>query len=416
MALRTNQKVSDLTPNPQNPRTITEAKLNALKAALHEFGDLGGFVYNRKSKKLVGGHQRARVFDPKTPIVIEKKYSKPTKVGTVAEGFIELKGERFKYREVEWDSAIEKAANIAANKGAGEWDNELLTDWFKDIDSLDFDLDLTMFDEDERAKFLGKDKKGLIDDDEVPDKAPARTKLGQIWQLGSHRLMCGDSTNEITVAKLMNGEKADMVFTDPPYGISNDTAKGATYNNNNKAYDDSTTFDLSKLKFESDFVIWGGQYYQDLPQARNKIGWVVWDKRPTRENWDEATRESANRIFGSHFEIAICKCKFAAGKIIRKTWGGFYGTAGKPEDAIVHRTQKPVELLSHFVNEKHRVILDYFGGSGSTLIACEKTNRKCFMMELDPHYCDVIIERWEKFTGQKAKLTTTDKQAKKSHA
>lgn len=150
--------VKDLAPNPKNPRTITPEKLAMLKKALHEFGDLGGFVFNRKTKRLVGGHQRAKIFDAKSKVVVEKKYPKPTKTGTVAEGFVELNGERFKYREVLWDEVKEKADNIAANKGAGEWDQATLTEWMKDLGEFGFDLDLTMFDSVERHGFFYEPK------------------------------------------------------------------------------------------------------------------------------------------------------------------------------------------------------------------------------------------------------------------
>lgn len=243
---------------------------------------------------------------------------------------------------------------------------------------------------------------GLTDPDAVPE-TPKESPVcrGEIFRLGTHRLLCGDSTSITDVERLMAGQKADMVFTDPPYGINNDTAKGATYNNKNKAYDDSKSFDLKLLQlWDLDYVIWGGNYYDWLPSPRTEIGWVVWDKRPTRETWDQDTRDAADRRFGQHFEIAVTNCKGIRGKMLRKTWGGFYGTAGNQEDAIVHRTQKPIELLSHFAQDHHKIILDYFCGSGSTLIACEKTSRVCYGMEIDPHYCSVILDRWAAFTGK----------------
>jgi hypothetical protein len=149
-------KIQDLAKNPGNPRTITETKKKMLLKALRRFGDLSGIVYNRKTAHLVGGHQRSDIFDPATPVVITKSYSKPTKTGTVAEGYIEAKGERFTYREVFWDEPTEKAATIAANKGAGEWDLGKLSEWVKELASFDtnFELDLTMFDEQELAIFL----------------------------------------------------------------------------------------------------------------------------------------------------------------------------------------------------------------------------------------------------------------------
>ncbi len=412
--------IGGLTPNPKNPRTITDAKLNALKAALYEFGDLGGFVFNQKSKQLVGGHQRAKLFDAKAPIVIEKRYPKPTKTGTTAEGFVELNGERFKYREVYWDSPTEKAANIAANKGAGEWDNKLLIEWFKDIDALDFDLDLTMFDEDERAKFLGKDsKKGLIDDDEVPDKAPARTKLGQIWQLGSHRLMCGDSTDVCAVDRLMMGEKAEMLFTDPPYG------------DNHAAMDfDPTQAKLGKSVVTKKHKIASDENLDFLGPALNsastaladgatKIVFFKWKKWIEVREASEVFGEPSACIVWDRDDIAAAIMRFNPCHEFAFHWGSQTDKHSKSnlrnvwrcqkeyENKVLHPTVKPIEILAPAIEvctDAGDLILDLFGGSGSTLIACEKTNRKCFMMELDPHYCDVIIERWEKFTGQKAKL------------
>lgn len=168
-------KVSDLNPNPKNPRIVTDEKLSMLKKTVIEFGDLSGIVFNRKTKRLVGGHQRTKLNDEDTPVEITKKYSKPTKTGTVAEGFILLEGERFTYREVQWSEQREKAANIAANKGAGEWDLPQLSDWMKDLSSFDadFDMDLTGFDEDERQDFF---KVASSSDDESENQKRATSK------------------------------------------------------------------------------------------------------------------------------------------------------------------------------------------------------------------------------------------------
>lgn len=148
-------KVSDLAPNPKNPRRTTDAKLSALRKALLEFGDLSGIVFNRKSGQLVGGHQRTRLFDENSQVTILRKYSKPTRTGTVAEGFVLLEGERFAYREVVWSKHKEMAANLAANKAAGTWDNDIVSEMLKELGSFDADLDidLTMFDEGERRQF-----------------------------------------------------------------------------------------------------------------------------------------------------------------------------------------------------------------------------------------------------------------------
>lgn len=138
-------RVKDLSPNPKNPRTVTEEKLAQLKKSYAEFGFLGGVVNNVTTKHLVAGHQTIKTIDAATDITIEKKYKKPTKQGTVAEGFILLpNGEKITYREVAWDKTKEKAATIAANNNAGEWNHELLGDWMKDLSKAKFDLDLTM--------------------------------------------------------------------------------------------------------------------------------------------------------------------------------------------------------------------------------------------------------------------------------
>lgn len=200
-------RAKDLAPNPKNPRKITDAKVEMLKRAMLEFGDLSGIVYNSKSKQLVGGHQRTKILPPDAKVVITKSFEKPTKAGTVAVGYVELNGDRFGYREVSWDRHREMAANIAANKGAGEWDLPELTEWMKELSSFDaddFDMSLTMFDEDELEEFGGiivsehtRTRTGPtgVDEDEVPEKAPPRTRLGNIYQLGEHRLICGDSTD-----------------------------------------------------------------------------------------------------------------------------------------------------------------------------------------------------------------------------
>ena len=193
-------KIKDLTPNAQNPRTITDQKRAMLKKALLKFGDLSGFVFNKKTKHLVGGHQRRDIFDQDAVITISKKFSKPTKTGTIAEGYVEFNGEKFSYREVYWDANLERAANIAANKGAGEWDMPRLNTWLKELSDfdLDFDLDLTMFDTKEltelpnpievgahtRTPGKGKEKP-------EPNQKPAKCKPGQVYALGEARLKVG---------------------------------------------------------------------------------------------------------------------------------------------------------------------------------------------------------------------------------
>lgn len=147
--------LAQLSANPKNPRRVTDTKLEMLKKALAEFGDLSGIIFNQKTGQLVGGHQRVKVLPPDAKITLRKTFDKPTKSGTTAEGFVEIDGEEFAYREVSWSETKEKAANIAANKGAGDWDFPQLTEWMTELDAEGFDKELTMFDEDELERLFG---------------------------------------------------------------------------------------------------------------------------------------------------------------------------------------------------------------------------------------------------------------------
>jgi hypothetical protein len=152
---KANSSLSQLNGNPKNPRRISDKKLELLKKALGEFGDLSGIIFNRTTNHLVGGHQRVMVLPKDAKVVITKNYEAPTRTGTVAEGFVEIEGERFTYREVEWTEPKEKAANVAANKGAGDWDFSQLSEWMLELDALNFDMDLTLFDEEEIERLMG---------------------------------------------------------------------------------------------------------------------------------------------------------------------------------------------------------------------------------------------------------------------
>lgn len=168
-----------LKANPNNPRKVTDERLDMLRKTLAEFGDLGGIIYNRKTKQLVGGHQRSRVLED-GEIEIVTKYAKPTPTGTVAEGFITLPtGERFSYREVSWNETKEKAAALAANQGVGEWDTAQLTAWLRDLDEAGFDMELTLFDEDDISALLDapeKKSKSKVTPEDGDDDAPKEKK------------------------------------------------------------------------------------------------------------------------------------------------------------------------------------------------------------------------------------------------
>lgn len=306
--------------------------------------------------------------------------------------FQDFKSDEEEFSCVQSDNAIAHWAEL---------DLESLKDDLNSFDGLDVDL-LGIRDLEISEKPIGK-----TDPDEVPESVPAICKTGDIWTLGNHRLMCGDSTKITDVEKLMAGEKADMVFTDPPYGmkldadfssIGNDkSGRGNKYNNITGDHDDFTDALISTIFTipAKEVFIWGADYFAQLLPQRNDGSWIVWDKR---------VDEAFDRMIGSAFELCWSKEKHQR-RIARFNYSKF----GKTKDdskSRVHPTQKPVPLIEWFFNnwgDRLVSVLDLFGGSGSTLIACEKTNRKCYMMEIDPHYCDVIIKRWENFTGLKAK-------------
>lgn len=420
-------QVKNLSPNEHNPRKIQDHRLKMLKKAMARFGDLSGVVFNQKTKNLVGGHQRTKIFNASTPVTVLKKYSKPTKTGTVAEGFIELDNERFAYREVYWDANLEKAANIAANKQAGEWDQDLLATWMKDLSAfdLDFDLDLTMFDEEELKQFDGitvkehtrKSATG-VDEDEVPEKVPAKTKLGDIYQLGMHRLMCGDSTNKDNFKILMKNEKADIVFTSPPYNIGK-SIRGNMYENDkdNKSDEDYVNFisavTTNCLSF-SDFLFINLQLLESNKRALINYQFRFIDKIKDILIWNKSRYPPhINKgTFGCKWEYVFAISNDGKSRSFPCNWQGKYSNVIETENnsinehAEIHRAGFPVSFPEGMIEKMDftNSILDPFGGTGTTMIAAEKTNRKCFMMEIDPHYCDVIVARWEKYTGDKAKL------------
>jgi DNA modification methylase len=311
-----------------------------------------------------------------------------------------------------------KALIIADNKLAlnSDWDTNLLAIELKDLQDLGFDLNLTGFADKELADILKPDQvEGLTDEDAVPDppKEPT-TKLGDIYQLGNHRLMCGDSTSIDAVEKLVNKNKIDLCYTDPPYGINesgNRVGRGNLGNSNSKIIakgvvykdfkDDTIDYAIEAYNIVEGVlniprqVWWGANYYcHALPQSNN---WFVWDKRT----------EDKYKNTNSDAEMAWVKSQWSSIRVFRHLWMGLV-KGSEHGQARVHPTQKPVALAEWSFDYFKEVnsVLDLFGGSGSTLIACEKSNRQCYMMEFEPHYCDVIVKRWEDFTGKKAKLLT----------
>ena len=294
-----------------------------------------------------------------------------------------------------------KAYRLADNKVAEDslWDMDLLSEELGDI--LDLDMSEFGFDllEDEPEEVVEDDFTG-----ELPEEPKA--KLGDIYQLGRHRLMCGDSTSITDVEKLMDGEKADMVFTDPPYG----------YNYQSNMREKSQKFDV----IENDDKIL--DFFPNIQMVCNGFvfictTWKVLDKWiPLFKQYHELSNMiiwnkggggigDLKHTFSTDYEVILCASngKEITGKRIGSVWTISKDTAS----SYVHPTQKPVKLSEFAIrNTTNRddAVLDLFGGSGSTLIACEQLQRNCYMMEYDPKYVDVIIDRWEQFTGEKAVL------------
>jgi DNA modification methylase len=280
-----------------------------------------------------------------------------------------------------------------------------LSDWDKDmLQQLSEEHDLTpWFDADDLAEIIGEAEQlpteGLTDADDVPEvpEEPI-TKPGDLWILGNHRLLCGDSTDIHSVERLMDGKKADMVFTDPPYGMNLDTdytKMGTSTKSYKPVHDDDKPFDagaMMRLLPSPVWYIWGADYFcNSIP---------IWEQGSTLV-WAKAHSEDENKVFGSSFELCW---RFPKAK--KELW--FVRRIHMTDEHLkAHPTQKPCELPVRAIEKDSKpgqLIVDLFGGSGTTLIACEKTSRHCRMMELDPAYCDVIVKRWEQFTGNKAIL------------
>lgn len=422
-------KLADLKPNPRNPRKISKEKLEMLKISLTEFGDLSGIIHNVRFNTLTGGNQRHRVLPPDAEIHIERTFNPPTRTGTVAKGTILLDGEPFNYRQVEWDEDKDKAANIAANKHGGEWDLPSLTDWLLELDAANFPMELTGFDTTELENLMAPVHKveAQCDEDEVPEQVDPKTKRGDIYLLGPHRLMCGDSTQIDCVDKLMNGEKAVLWVTDPPYGVDIKQVSIDRYEKTGRGNTQSSKKEISNdiASKEGWKEVLGMCFSNAYIACSEKASHYVFSCQGSDKQMMMMMMQNAGWNF--RHELIWKKNRFILGRSdyhyqhepILYGWKEsgtheFYG--GRDKSSIIetqvykndlHPTMKPIELLEQLVENSSKTgqnVFDGFGGSGSTIIACEKTNRRCFMMELDPHYCDVIVARWEKYTGKKAEL------------
>lgn len=288
------------------------------------------------------------------------------------------------------------------------FDLDVLLPELEELDFLsDFDFDFGIEDDAEETDIV-EDEAPEVDEDAEPI-----AKLGDIWQLGRHRLMCGDSTDKETVELLMGGKKADMVFTDPPYGMNLDTDYSSMKSEIFKGGIGGKKYDAGKVdEFHPEMInavlsisakevfMWGADYFAELLPNKNDGSWIVWDKRANGNN-DDAEDCSSDKMYGSCFELCWSKQKHKR-DIARVKWAGIFGMSSQDQNKRFHPTQKPLELCGWFLkrySKENENIIDLFGGSGSTLIACEQLDRNCFMMELDPKYCDVILQRYINLTG-----------------
>ena len=363
--------INELISPEYNPRQITDDEMEKLKNSINEFGYVDPIIVNKHNNHVVGGNQRYEAL----------KSLGYTDVDVI---FID-----------EPDLNREKALNIALNKISGEWDFVKLADIIDDLELNDFDISLTGFDEPELEDFGIEDPTDhesveIVEDDyEEPDDLEVTVELGDIYQFGNHRLMCGDSTSVDDVEKLMNGNKADMVFTDPPYDLE-DNYSTIIFKN---AKANAEIFIMTNERKLAHIIVKYDKYFRRLFAVDFKVARLINSNAPmTQVDFIGHFRKEPPTTFNNlndHFTTLIESPK----------------TSKTQEHNFNHKHCKnitlPSEFIKHFSNEKEN-ILDLFGGSGSTLIACEQLNRNCYMMELDPKYCQVIINRWEEFTGEKA--------------
>jgi len=382
------RKIEDLIPYVNNSRKHSDEQVAQIASSIKEFGWTNPILIDG-ANSIIAGHGR----------LMAARKLKMEEVPTIELSHL--------------TDTQRKALVIADNKLAlnADWDTTLLTIELDELLKDGFALDILGFNADELNALLEPEQvDGLTDEDavpEVPDEP--KTKLGDIYQLGNHRLMCGDSTSIDAVEKLVNKIEIDLCYTDPPYGINEKgdrTARktGLAKNHNFKDFkDDTIDYAVEAYQIVEGVlqvkrqVWWGANYYcHALPQSNN---WFVWDKRVENKMTDTQ----------SDCELAWVKSKWSSVRIFRHLWKGFNKDSERNQPRV-HPTQKPVALAEWSFDyfKEVNTVLDLFGGSGSTLIACEKTNRSCFMMEFEPHYCDVIVKRWEDFTGKKAVLLTNN--------
>lgn len=339
-------KINPAKYNPRKDLKPGDPEYEKLKRSIEEFGYVEPVIWNERTGNIVGGHQRFKILQ-------------------------EQGQEEIACVVVDLDEAREKALNIALNKVSGDWNNEALAELLKDLEDMNFDLSLTGFDLDEIEKLLEEDqvKEDDFDVDEALEEIEVPiTKTGDIWLLGKHRLMCGDSTNAEQVAKLMGKEQADINITDPPYNVNYEGSTGMKIKND--SMEDSKFYN-----FLYDAYSWyGGRDKETVIEDT-----VDFSKMKRKELLDYVKRLHEEREHTT---------------IIR---------VDKPQKNDLHPTMKPLKLIEYLLKNSSKtddIVVDLFGGSGSTLMTCEQMARRCRTMELDEKYADVIVKRFIELTGK----------------
>lgn len=360
------RSIAEIKTNPKNPRVIKDDKFAKLVKSIKDFPEmlqkrpLVCFTDTDGKLVVLGGNMRLKAAKEcglkELPVIIAD----------------------------DWTEEQRAQFLIKDNVGFGEWNwDELQADW--DVQMLEeWGLDI--------PDAFKVEPEAEEDDYEIPDTIETDIVLGDLFEIGPHRLLCGDSTDSDQVAKLMNGQKADMVFTDPPYGMSlntnyQDIHKGASTGKNfDKIINDDKEFDPNCIFVldAKEYFLWGADYYKHfLPKGGS---WHIWDKTVGRFN---------GRI-GNEFEMCWSQNSHKR-EIVSIEWVGYNGISKEDTKKRVHPTQKPIELCVHFIKDYSKInVIDLFLGSGSTMVASHQLNRKCYGMELDPKYCQVIIDRMKK--------------------
>jgi DNA modification methylase len=392
--------IDELRPDPANPRRISDQELETLTRSISEFGFIDPIIARREDKMVIGGHQRllaARKLGYKTvPVVLT-------------------------------DLTVEQAhlLNIALNKISGSFDQELLARLLKELQEVpNIDLSLSGFEDDELKRLLksldARERKERLEsfdlDAAIKDAQNAPVaKRGDIWLLGEHRLACGDSTDREAVQRLMAGAKATMTFTDPPYNVNyGETMKDKIRKNSNKIINDNLGEAFgpflekackNMLEFTDGavYICMSSSELHTLQKAFIAAGghwstFIIWAKNTFTIGRSDYQRQYEPILYGCREGVNHYWC--------RDRDQGDVWQVDKPSSSPLHPTMKPLALIERAIQNSSQAgdkVLDIFLGSGSTLIACERTGRICYGMELEPLYVDIARMRWEAFSGEKAK-------------